>query len=192
MRSENHMGFLRYSKITAVILAGILIVYSLNVEYAFARAHHAAETRQLKATQPQLQALFIKKITKYVFGPDKVRLSDGQPVRVAAVSPRELSRFFNRPDDFRLIRWPGECQVLFLNGKNPRSTAAILQKVRELPVLTIGSSPDFMRQGGIINLVESGSRFKLQVNVCAARRAGLTISSKLLKLSEIYCGDSLQ
>ena len=186
------MGFLRLRKLLPVLLAGIFVVTTIPLGPVYARVRSVPATHRLKATQPQLQALFIKKITKYVLGPDKRRISEASPVTVAALNPRPLSRFFVRPDGFDLIRWPGDCQVLFLNGENQRAIAAILKKVKDQPVLTIGNSPDFLRMGGVINLVESGSRLKLQVNVCAARKAGLTISSKLLKLSDIYCGDTLQ
>lgn len=165
----------------AIILATFFMVYSMPSAIAQAR---------LKATQPQLQALFIKKIPKYVLGPDKRRIAAHRPVTVAAINPRPMARFFKRPDGFKLIRWPAaDCDVLYIGNVNPRIMAAVLKKVKGRPILTIGQSPDFLRMGGMINLVETGSRFKLQVNVCAAREAGLTISSKLLKLSEIYCGD---
>ncbi len=92
---------------------------------------------------------------------------------VAAVAPKELSRFFKNPDKFKLVRWPEEdFRVLFIDVDNPRIIAAVLNKVRGKPILTIGQSPEFLRMGGMINLVESGSRFKLQVNICAARQAG--------------------
>lgn len=175
------MGFLNRRKTLAIILATLFMVYSIPSATALAR---------LKATQPQLQALFIKKITKYVLGPDKRRISAQHPVTVAAIRPRPMARFFERQDGFKLSSWPAtDCDVLYMGNVNPRIMAAILKKVRGRPILTIGQSPDFLRMGGMINLVETGSRFKLQVNVCAAREAGLTISSKLLKLSEIYCGD---
>ncbi len=178
------MGFLKPHKMLAIILATLFMVYSIPSVTAQAR---------LRATQPQLQALFIKKITKYVLRPDERRISAIRPVTVAAIRPRPMARFFNRPDGFRLTRWPSaDCDVLFIGNVNPRIMAAILNKVKGKPILTIGRSPEFLKMGGMINLVQTGPRFKLQVNVCAAREAGLTISSKLLKLSEIYCGETPQ
>ncbi|WP_320171695.1 YfiR family protein [Maridesulfovibrio sp.] len=186
------MGFLINHKLLTIILVVLFMVGSLPCESACAKTDQPVQKHTLRATQPQLQALFIKKITKYVLGPDKRRISEERPVTVAAVSPRPMARFFNRPEEFELVRWPADCQVLFLDGDNMRVIAAILKKIKGLPILTIGSSPEFLSMGGMINLVESGSRFKLQVNVCAARQAGLTISSKLLNLSEVYCGEKSQ
>ncbi|WP_321404275.1 YfiR family protein [Maridesulfovibrio sp.] len=184
------MGFLTLRKTTAIILAVLFMVYSMPPMSAHAR-QEADRQHRITATQPQLQALFIKKITKYVLDPGKRKIASNNPVTVAAVAPKKISRFFKKQDNFKLVRWPDEeSNVLFIDIDNPRIIAAVLSKVEGKPVLTIGQSPDFLRLGGMINLVESGARFKLQVNICAARKAGLTISSKLLKLSEIYCGDT--
>ena len=184
------MGLLNISRIATVLLAAIFMVTAMLAVPVQARLK-SEKQHKLTATQPQLQALFIKKITKYVLGPDKRRISDDKPVIVAAVVPKKIFRFFKKPDKFKLVRWPEEeSDVLFIDMDNPRIIAAVLKKVKGRPVLTIGQSPHFLRLGGMINLVESGSRFKLQVNICATRKAGLTISSKLLKLSEIYCGET--
>lgn len=184
------MGLLKLRRITAVLIAVVFMLTTMPTASAQARIK-AGKQHRLTATQPQLQALFIKKITKYVLGPDKRRISTEKPVTIAAIAPKKIFRFFKKPDKFKLVRWPEEeSDVLFIDVDNPRIIAAVLKKVKGKPVLTIGQSPDFLRLGGMINLVESGSRFKLQVNICAARKAGLTISSKLLKLSEIYCGET--
>ncbi|GKT28966.1 YfiR/HmsC-like protein, partial [Aduncisulcus paluster] len=138
----------------------------------------SCRSKNRKATSYQgypaaITGLIHKKITKYVLGPDKRRMVAQRPVTVAAVAPKKLSRFFKNPDKFKLVRWPEEdFRVLFIDVDNPRIIAAVLNKVRGKPILTIGQSPDFLRMGGMINLVESGSRFKLQVNICAARNAG--------------------
>lgn len=78
------MGFLKPHKMLAIILATLFMVYSIPSVTAQAR---------LRATQPQLQALFIKKITKYVLRPDERRISAIRPVTVAAIRPRPMARF---------------------------------------------------------------------------------------------------
>jgi hypothetical protein len=44
----------------------------------------------------------------------------------------------------------------------------------------IGESPDFARYGGTIGFIISESHIKFDINLDAAKRAGVTISSKLL------------
>jgi len=52
-------------------------------------------------------------------------------------------------------------------------------------VLTVGEIPDFADYGGIINLYRSGDKFRFEVNLKAARRANLIISSSMLRLARI-------
>jgi len=43
--------------------------------------------------------------------------------------------------------------------------------------------------GVIVNFYRAGGNIKLQVNPKAARKAGLHISSKLMRIARIYTGD---
>jgi hypothetical protein len=50
-------------------------------------------------------------------------------------------------------------------------------------VLTVGESPDFLRQGGIINFVLEDGKVRFEINQDAATQADLRISSRLLRLA---------
>jgi hypothetical protein len=182
------MGLLGRDKLLTPIFTALLaVIICLSSSMAM-----ASDTK-ITATKSQLRALFIKKIPKYVLWPNQNESNHSTSYTVAAIDKEELLPYFKKPAAFTLVRWPAKnCQVLFLDSRNPRIIAAIINQVKDKPILTIGQNPDFLRMGGIINLVESGSRMKLQVNIQAARKAGLTISSKLLKLSEIYYGDKAE
>jgi hypothetical protein len=56
--------------------------------------------------------------------------------------------------------------------------------VASQPVLTVGDSPRFLDEGGIVQLVRVGNHLRFNINVAAARRAGLRLSSHLLGLAE--------
>jgi len=73
------------------------------------------------------------------------------------------------------------CNVLFV----PRDVGAgeYLKPVRTAPVLTVGESPDFIAQGGIINFVRDAGMMRFEIDQEAARRARLQISSRLLRLA---------
>jgi YfiR/HmsC-like len=61
----------------------------------------------------------------------------------------------------------------------------ILANLRGTDALTVGETEGFAPGGGIIQLVLRDNRVRLMVNVEAAERARLKISSKLLALAEI-------
>lgn len=71
------------------------------------------------------------------------------------------------------------CHVLFV----PRGTAAAPYLRNPQGTLTVGEAPDFLAQGGAIQFVQEGTNVRFQINDEAARRAGLRISSRLLRLS---------
>lgn len=56
---------------------------------------------------------------------------------------------------------------------------------QDAAVLTISDRVDFAERGGIINLVVKNNRVAFRINVQAARKANIKISSSLLKLAEI-------
>ena len=66
--------------------------------------------------------------------------------------------------------------------------AAVLNRLDRRPVLTIGDSEGFARGGVIINLAKARGKIRFEINLEAAKRGGLSISSKLLKLATIVEG----
>jgi hypothetical protein len=74
------------------------------------------------------------------------------------------------------------CQILFI----PKSTDAanVLKRVVSPGVLTVGESDDFLNAGGVIRLLIEDKKIRFEVNMGAAQRAHLTISSQLLKLAK--------
>jgi hypothetical protein len=50
-------------------------------------------------------------------------------------------------------------------------------------VLTVGDTPRFLDQGGMIRFVLDGARVRFEVNLTSARAAGLTLSSDLLRVA---------
>jgi len=60
-----------------------------------------------------------------------------------------------------------------------------IQLLKGVPVLTIGETPGFARNGGIINLILEDNKVRFEVNVQAAKDAELNISSRLLALARI-------
>jgi hypothetical protein len=77
------------------------------------------------------------------------------------------------------------CQILFVAEAESSRTDEIIQFQNASSVLTISEAPDFARRGGIIAFVLKDSKVRFLVNVGAATKASLTISSRLLALATI-------
>ena len=79
---------------------------------------------------------------------------------------------------------PRSCQIAFI-GAADHESRAVLETLRGANVLTVGDSPNFARDGGIINFILKDNKVYFEINVDAAEQAHLKISSKLLNLAKI-------
>jgi hypothetical protein len=77
------------------------------------------------------------------------------------------------------------CQMLFVARAESGRLDEIIGFEKNAAVLTISETADFAKRGGIIAFILEDSKVHFQVNVDSAKRAGLTISSRLLTLATI-------
>jgi YfiR/HmsC-like len=75
------------------------------------------------------------------------------------------------------------CRVLFVSSSEDRELAHDLEALHGAPVLTVSDIPDFASRGGMIQFVLIDNRIRFEINVSNAERAGLTVSSQLLKVA---------
>jgi hypothetical protein len=77
------------------------------------------------------------------------------------------------------------CHLVYVNESEERRSAEIIKAVGNEPMLTVGDTAAFMNNGGMIRFTERGRRIRFEINVAAAERASLRVSSRLLKLADI-------
>ncbi len=82
-----------------------------------------------------------------------------------------------------------KCQILFICYSEKDRVSSILSAVKGSAVLTVSEIEGFSYKGGILLFDMVGSRISLVANTGAAKKAGLTISSKLLQICKIYEGN---
>ena len=77
-----------------------------------------------------------------------------------------------------------ECELIFLGRSENARVPEILKALSGLPVLTVGESDDFLRQGGIIRFCMEDRKVRFEVSQEAAERAHLNVSARLLLLAK--------
>lgn len=82
------------------------------------------------------------------------------------------------------------CHLLFLTPSQDERVEDVINRLQTQHVLTVSDIHDFARRGGIIGLVTIDNKIRFEINLDAARRAGLKISSNLLRLATIVGGES--
>jgi hypothetical protein len=77
------------------------------------------------------------------------------------------------------------CHVLFIGRSETERVAEVLAALGDAPVLTVSEAPQMAERGVMINLVMKDERVRFEINLAAAERAGLRVSSKVLKYATL-------
>lgn len=117
-----------------------------------------------------------------VLGADPFGNTLDSVVRGESVNGRPLVvRRFASASDAR------SCHILYISTRASSEVAAITAQLRQRPILTVGESQNFARRdGGMIQFfVSPQGKIRLRINLANANAAGLRVSSKLLRVSEV-------
>ena len=113
-----------------------------------------------------------------VLGPDPISLALDNVVKGEAINGQPLVS----------VRMEGvedadNCRILFI-GAMPRARLDMtLAALQSKPILTVSDIGDFCSRGGMIQFVLQGDKVRFLVNLTAAEKSGLTLSSQLLKVA---------
>jgi YfiR/HmsC-like len=75
------------------------------------------------------------------------------------------------------------CQAVFFAASSLDAAPRLLDGLRGQPVLTMADTPGALRRGVALNMRVAQDKVAFEVNLTAARHAGLNLSSKLLRLA---------
>lgn len=76
-----------------------------------------------------------------------------------------------------------DCRVLFISSSEDGRLKEILDSLGTASVLTVSDLPRFTDRGGMVQFVLEGDRVRFEVNSTTTERAGLALSSELLKVA---------
>ena len=80
-------------------------------------------------------------------------------------------------------REAAQCRILYISNSEESRLHGILSELAKAPVLTVSDIPHFSDRGGMIEFTLQNGRMRFDVNVTSAERAGLILSSQLLKVA---------
>jgi uncharacterized protein DUF4154 len=144
------------------------------------------------AGEKTVKAAFLYNFTKFVAWPPSAFEGTSRAFTVCVFADPAFGRDIEdmlagetvagRP--LRVVRPEGEdargCHMAYFAGADAERA---LRAVRQAPVLTVGEGTRFLEQGGLISFVLEDNRVRFDVNKRAVDSAGLTISSKLLRVA---------
>ena len=145
----------------------------------------------------QVKALFLYNFLNFVDWPDDSTFNSSTTINVCIVGDDPFDDAFDAIRDetvkgkklairfYRTSDEPKGCHLLFIPASEKDHAGQILRSIKESSVLTVADTEESARQGAIIGFFVEHKKVRFAVNVEAARRSGLKISAKLLKLAKI-------
>jgi len=151
-------NFIRFAEWPESKLAdGNEIVMGLLTAYPFANAFDPVKDRPIKDRK-----LVIKELGTFTL----------------------LDKLLDPNEPSKGVKALSQCHLLFICDSEKKHIGEILKAVEDCNVLTVGESENFLEAGGIINFIPQAEKPDFEVNLIAAKRAGLQISSRVLRLAK--------
>jgi hypothetical protein len=107
------------------------------------------------------------------FGPALDRALAGETINRSALAAKRISK----------VQDSAGCRILFIAASETGQLRSIVTGLGNASILTVGDDPQFTRRGGMIQFVFGDNRVRFEINLAAAQRAKLVLSSELVKLA---------
>ncbi len=153
-------------------------------------------------TDNEIKAALVFKFPVYVQWPGNVMNDNTKNLECCVLGKGDISDLLDHFDGAKLMgriirvkrisdigRIAG-CHMLFVESSERKSLPMIFKAIEGKAVLTIGNVKGFTQNGGIVNFIRKKDSVHFEINPEAGIRAGLKISSKLLRLAEIVREDN--
>jgi hypothetical protein len=145
----------------------------------------------------QVKAVFLFNFAQFVDWPPRVFPEPQTPLVIGVLGDDPFGTYLDetvrgekandRPLVVQRYRRVGEnktCHVLFISRSETDRLEQILGSLKGRTILTVGDSEDFALHGGMIQFITEKNKIRMRINLEAVKAAGLTISSKLLRVAE--------
>ncbi|HEY3971568.1 MAG TPA: YfiR family protein [Candidatus Sulfotelmatobacter sp.] len=149
-----------------------------------------------KPTEYEVKATYLYNFTRFVEWPVQGAQGEGDsfaicvlgdnpfgPALEATVAQETIGGKNAVAKQIHTMQDAADCRVLFISTSEDKRLKQILMSLGTASVLTVSDLPKFTERGGMVQFVVDGNRVRFEVNSASAERAGLTLSSELLKVA---------
>jgi hypothetical protein len=178
--------------------AGVIVALLATCAHADTAPGTAAPGRSASPSEYEVKAAFLFHFASYVEWPPEGLPPADQPFVVGVLGEGPLAgavestlrgkSSLGRPLTVRRLARAEDAlhvQVLVVEDSMRDELGAVLRVLGDAPVLTVADLPRFAESGGMIEFVVRDRRVRFEVNLPRAQKAGLKLSSQLLKLATI-------
>ena len=174
------------------IAASLLALFSVLLS-----ADHGNCGAEPSLSEYQVKALFLFNFAKYIDWPSTAFPDTNSPIVIGIVGENNFGSHLRKTVEGRSISGRGivirenvkeedfdKCHILFISASERKHIGEVCNRVKAAPVLTVGETEQFTQQGGVIGFIKKEGKVRLQIDLGAARKASLQISSKLLSVAD--------
>lgn len=149
--------------------------YELKAIYCYNLLHFVHwPNHQTKPEARRLNIIILGSLPEFIASLDALR----QQVKTAGNDEITITHVVAYHNNIDLNKF----QLIYIGASETKHLQAILAKVKNSPVLTVGDTEGFLEAGGMINLlVTDGPKVRWEVNQGALDQAGLKLSAKILQ-----------
>jgi hypothetical protein len=157
-----------------------------------------ATAQSARAPEYEVKAAFLYNFAKFVDWPSQAFPSSSTPLHICVLGRDPFGDTLSRVVQGKsvsgrpIISQPVQssadarpCDILFVSSSDPAFLKQALAHLSDRPMLTVGESKDFLSFGGMINFVLEQDRVRFEINLTAAERHHLKLSSKLLAVARV-------
>jgi hypothetical protein len=149
-------------------------------------------------TEDEVKAAFLYSFAKFIEWPPDAFPGSGAPFVITTLGDDAFAEILDAAlrgktiRDRRLsVRRVARAEdvdashILFIGDSEAEQLARILKQLDGAAILTVGDMDHFAERGGVVNFRTENNRVRFEINLAAAEKARLKISSQLLKLARI-------
>jgi len=180
------------------ILAAAVLATTAALQAADQKpAEHEETSEDPVVLEYQLKAGFLFNFAKFVQWPSIEATStndfriaivddgDVTPVIASALAGKKVNGRTVTVERLPRYREAKQFDMLFICHSEEKRTPILLRQVGDAPVLLVGESKGFASEGGCINFIRQGENLRFELNLKAAEKAGLKVSSKLASMAKV-------
>lgn len=149
-------------------------------------------------SEAQVKAAFLFNFARYVEWPPAAFEGETATIRLCVIGESEFQQVVSETVSGRSVgRRPvvvdkvegldaaEACHLLFVDDGVLVPASAVADRLGGHAIFTISDQPGFAAGGGVANFILVDQKIRFEINPSAARRAGLKISSSLLRLAKL-------
>ena len=168
------------------LLAGLLFLVSL--------AGASLQAESATTLERKSKAVFLLNFARFTEWPDEAFKDAESPLGLCFLNPepyRELWEWLRKQTvknrrltihSYEEVIQGEKCHLFFINTSDEKELDRVLESLSSLKLLTVGEAKAFSKAGGVINFVTMERKLRFEINLEAAKRNNLKLSSKLIRL----------